>query len=150
MSYPFPYYRTQRSPYPQCPLPNRIDSVDNYLLAQNVAANCAHEAEWKARVTNDPKWTQYAQWFRCFADDDKARVVYDPDGNGHMQYWGGAKWLLNSGAHTPQWPMLRQALREQVTRFHTGLPAMQQDPTQPTIEAWQDHKTKAIYAKYTR
>jgi len=163
MSQPFPTYRTNRnSAATQCPLPNRIDSVNDYYSARYAASQCARAAEERARATNDPQWLQYTQFFDCFANEDRVRAIYmpaatdaaalqigSPGGNAYAEYHGGAKLLLQASADSPQWLAARQALREQVTRYHLGLPAMQPNPLQPTIKCVRDPLRQCVSCTYT-
>jgi hypothetical protein len=159
--YPFPAYRTNRnSSAPQCPLPAEIDSIQDYHTARYVASQCARAAERKATLTNDQQWLQYTSFFDCFANEDKARAVYlpraagsqnpviMPGGKAYLDYEGGAKILLNASENSPQWLAARQLLREQVTRFHLGMPAVQQNPQQPTIQCVRDPATQSITCRY--
>ncbi len=137
MAYPFPYYRVARSPYPQCPLPDKVDALDSYLGAKHAATECARAALFRYRETNDPRWTQYAQWFGRFAEQDRGVSVHYADGSSRYSYWGGAKSLIDAGSDYDRrvlWPPARDLFRDQVQRFHLGLAPLQSDDLQPTIE----------------
>jgi hypothetical protein len=164
MSIPYPHYRGPNSMAPTCALPNRIDSIEDFHIARYTASQCARAAEQRARETNDPQWLQYTQWFDCFANEDRARAVYmprsntaavndgsvvSPGGKAFLDYSGGARILLNASETSSQWLTARQALREQVTRYHLGMPAMQQNPAQPTIQCVRDPAKQCITCRYS-
>ena len=132
--YPFPLYLTSRSRCPQVPMPNFVDQIEQFCDAQWVGIVSAKAAEIKYEQTNNAKYLQYAQWFRRFACEDRARETRYNDGSWRVEYGGGAKLLLNSrNQKHASWPIAKELLRTQLTRYHSGLPPLQTNDQLPMM-----------------
>lgn len=135
MSYPYPR-RQGENITPLCMLPHKVDHLQDYDLCRHWVNECRAASLRKEYHTADPKYSAFAGYFDTFANGDvgKSEHVSKSDGSltSSFMYTGGCALLRNDQLRDSTWPVAKEQLREQLSRYWTGQ-STQWQPGTPNI-----------------